>query len=114
MREVVIISRKALKIMLDCTKGGILSPMHQGVIDYTEDLLQAKPDDETIMREAVGKRIAEMIKLGEIASFTINAPAERHRDGMWEWLLVPTYDSGYTITIGCVQRQSGGAIEFHS
>lgn len=71
------------------------------------------------MLEAVFKRCArlaqecKLIDIYPMERIPADAPAYRH-PGFLEWHLRVHFRSGTEMTIGCVQRQPGEPVEFHS
>lgn len=64
------------------------------------------------MRDAVFARlIARHLNLAKSIDIY---PADRESPTFAEWIVRITYPTGAGLTIGCVQREPGSPVEFHS
>jgi hypothetical protein len=63
---------------------------------------------------AIGKHIVRMGGLeGRVSSVTI-FPSQPDKDGFLEWIMKYEFATGGGMTIGAIQREPNGPVEFHS
>lgn len=78
-------------------------------IEWCNDLGVAVDDDMII---AVFTRAA--CNVPRASTIRIYPSARRPGEAFLEWIMRIEYRNGSGITIGCVQREPGGPVEFHS
>jgi hypothetical protein len=67
-----------------------------------------------MFENAIGKHIARMGGLEDRVTKVTIFPSAPNKDGWLEWILKYEFIDGGTMTIGAIQREPNGVVEFHS
>ena len=110
MKDTVTISRCVLEELVNPTS----ERMHGTACVMAQEALNAQRTDEDIMRDGVAAHVRRYVNEERVLNLKVYPRKERDSSGMLEWILRYEFEEGGGITIGMIQREPGGEVEYHS
>lgn len=109
MKDTVTIDRRVLGALLNPN-----SPYKDHAWKLAREALNAQRTDEDIMRDGVAAHVRRYVNEERVLKLTVCPRTERDSSGLLEWILRYEFENGGGITVGMIQREPGGEVEYHS